>query len=87
MQKELEHFRYSFGMAIFNMRINARITQADVAELRDCHTNYISDIELGIRKIGIDIMYKVAKALNTSLSILKQNAEIIHESKCFKDDT
>lgn len=87
MQKELEHFRYSFGIAIFNMRTNANITQADLSELSECHTNYISDVELGKSKVGIDLMYKIAKALNTSLSTLIQNAEVIHKGKCFEDDT
>lgn len=60
--------KLSFGMAIRKYRNQLNISQEKLAELTGLHRTYISEVERGVRNISIVNIYKIAKALDVSLS-------------------
>ncbi|MEI6787361.1 MAG: helix-turn-helix transcriptional regulator [bacterium] len=59
--------RCRLGAAIRERRRAIGLSQEDLAELIDCHRNYVGTIERGEQNITFDLLIRFAKALDTSL--------------------
>ncbi len=68
-------FKQELGITIRRKRHRLNLSQEDFADKSGIHRTYVSSIELGKVDIGISIAYKIAKALNTSLSKLLKEVE------------
>ncbi|MFS0841268.1 helix-turn-helix domain-containing protein [Paenibacillus sp. 1P03SA] len=55
---------YEIGQAIRAARMNARLTQEDLAEASGKERGYISDIERGAKNVTIRTLDEIAEALN-----------------------
>lgn len=51
-------------MFLRKLRIQAGLTQLELAEICDCDRSTIGKIEKGIIKPGVDLAKKIGKALN-----------------------
>lgn len=58
----------AFGKVVRKKRLKLKLSQENFAEKANIHRTYVSQIELGKVDIGIGVAYKIAAALNTSLS-------------------
>lgn len=65
-----EKVQVTFGAAVRKEREARRLTQEQVAELADLHTNYVSSVERGERNIGIHNVVRLAYALDLPVSAL-----------------
>ena len=65
----------SFGVAVRRQRKAIKLSQEDFAEKADVHRTYISSIELGKVRVGIEVANKLALALGMKLSELVREAE------------
>ncbi len=79
-QVNVKKFRQEFGMAIRKKRHKLNLSQENFADLANIHRTYVSSIELGKVDVGIGVAYKIARALNLSLSKLLKETE-----SCLKD--
>lgn len=59
------------------LRLEAHISQEELAELCGLHRTYISDIERCNRNVSIDNIEKIAKALHITASTLLKERETI----------
>ncbi len=67
----------AFGKVIRKRRLKLKLSQEAFAEKAEIHRTYVSAIELGKVDIGIGVAYKIAVALNTSLSKIFSEIEKI----------
>lgn len=58
--------KIAFGNIIKAKRIYLNLSQEKLAELADLNLSFVSQIERGYRNVGLETLYKLAKALNTS---------------------
>lgn len=65
----------AFGVVVRKRRQKLGLSQESLAEIADIHRTYVSSIELGKVVAGIEVCYKVAKALKTHLYKVIQEAE------------
>ncbi len=65
----------AFGLAVRKRRVKLGLSQEKLAEIADIHRTYVSSIELGKVAVGIEVCYKVARALKIPLSKLIHEAE------------
>lgn len=65
-----EKVQVTFGAAVRARREAMLLTQEQVAELADLHTNYVSSVERGERNIGLHNVARLAYALDVSVSAL-----------------
>lgn len=72
---KVKKFREEFGIAVRRRRHRLDLSQEDFADKADIHRTYVSSIELGKVDVGMGTAYKVAHALNLSLSKLIKEAE------------
>lgn len=61
-----------FGKNVRRRRLELGLSQEGLAELCHFHRTYIGLIERGERNISLHNAYKLAKALNTSISKLTE---------------
>jgi len=59
-----------FGVVIRQSRRSLGITQEELAGRAGLHRSYVADVERGARNISIDVIERVAEALNVSISDL-----------------
>lgn len=57
--------RIEFGNIVRSKREGMDITQELLAEKSDLTTNYVGSLERGERNVGLEVIYKLAEALNT----------------------
>jgi transcriptional regulator with XRE-family HTH domain len=63
----------AFGKIIAGLRLSARLSQEELAERATIHRTYVSQIERGLKSPTIVMLFRLAKALDTTPSkILKQ---------------
>jgi transcriptional regulator with XRE-family HTH domain len=63
----------AFGKIIADMRQAARLSQEELAERADIHRTYVSQIERGLKSPTLVMLFRLAKALDTTPSrMLKQ---------------
>jgi transcriptional regulator with XRE-family HTH domain len=65
-----EKVQVAFGAAVRAQREAKAMTQQELAELADLHTNYISSVERGERNIGLHNVARLAYALDLPVSVL-----------------
>ena len=68
------------GNSIRQLRIKKGLSQEKLAELSDLNTSYIGQIERGEKNPSVDIVYSIAKALDTELSDLFSNISHIDDN-------
>lgn len=59
-----------FGGNVRRARLAGGLTQEDLAERANLAVNYISDLEAGKRNPGLDVVTRVARALDRPIEIL-----------------
>lgn len=65
-----EKVQVTFGAAVRAHREARQLTQEQVAELAELHTNYVSSVERGERNIGLHNVTRLAYALDVPVSAL-----------------
>jgi transcriptional regulator with XRE-family HTH domain len=65
----------AFGRVVRTRREARELSQEELAALAGIHRTYISSIELGKVRLGLEIAKKVARGLGVSLSELVADAE------------
>ena len=61
------------GLKIKEQRINNGLTQDKLAELVNCNTSHISNIENNHTKISLNVLLAIANSLDTSIDYLLSN--------------
>ncbi|WP_456821791.1 helix-turn-helix domain-containing protein [Bradyrhizobium sp. USDA 4502] len=63
----------AFGRNIASLRKSARLSQEELAERAAIHRTYVSQIERGLKSPTIVMLFRLARALDTTPSrIIKQ---------------
>ena len=65
-----EEIRVAYGKAVRAIRQDKKISQEELGDLCGLHRTYISDIELGKRNVSLEIIDKIAHALQVKKSEL-----------------
>lgn len=65
-----ERVQVTFGAAVRAQREARALTQEQLAELAELHTNYVSSVERGERNIGLHNVARLAYALDLPVSAL-----------------
>lgn len=65
-----EKVQVTFGAAVRAQREAQLLTQEQLAELADLHTNYVSSVERGERNLGLHNVVRLAYALGVPVSAL-----------------
>jgi transcriptional regulator with XRE-family HTH domain len=68
--------RRHFGQALRKRRESLGLSQEKLAEIADCHRNYIGLVERGEQNISIDMMVRLAKALKSTIANLMREADL-----------
>lgn len=66
--------RGQFGLAVRKQRQRLGFSQEKLAEIADCHRNFVGLIERGEQNLSLDSMVRFAKALKCSLADLVADA-------------
>lgn len=61
-----EH-RRRLGFAIRKRRLAAELSQESLAELVNCHRNYVGNVERGEQNMTVDMLHRFAVALGCSI--------------------
>lgn len=67
--------RQVIGRRVAQLRVDAGMTQERLAELTGMRQAHIARIEAGRYSVGIDILAKIASALNCTVDIIKNTTE------------
>jgi len=70
MKAKYPTYRRAIGRAIRQQREANGWSQEKLAELADCHRNYVGRIERGEQNASIDTLFRMAEALDCSLGDL-----------------
>lgn len=65
----------AFGKAVRKHREAAGVSQEQLADLAGIHRTYIGDVERGERNLGLVNVYRIADALNVTVSELVADAD------------
>lgn len=68
MQQEIDYAK--LGLKIKELRQSKGLTQDSLAELVNCNTSHISNIENNHTKVSLNVLLAVANALNSSIDYL-----------------
>ena len=68
MQQEIDYAK--LGIKIKKMRRKAGLTQDNLAEMVNCNTSHISNIENNHTKVSLNVLLAIANVLNTSIDFL-----------------
>ena len=71
MQQEVDYGK--LGVKIKEIRQNRGLTQDNLAEIVNCNTSHISNIENNHTKVSLNVLFAIANALNTSIDYLLSN--------------
>ncbi|MEQ1600506.1 MAG: helix-turn-helix transcriptional regulator [Methylophilaceae bacterium] len=75
MPSEKNQHAIAFGKTIKNMRLEHELTQNNLADMINTERSHISDIERGIKSPSLTMIFRLAKALQTSSGELIQTVE------------
>jgi transcriptional regulator with XRE-family HTH domain len=64
-----------FGERVQSIRVKARLSQEQLSERVQLHRSYISDIERGIGNVSLSVLFRLAVALDVSLTSLLESAD------------
>ena len=62
--------RLKFGKRVKAYRLDKEISQEELAHIADSNRTYISDVERGTRNPSIEVVERIAKALNVTMGEL-----------------
>jgi transcriptional regulator with XRE-family HTH domain len=65
----------AFGKAVRLGRVEADLTQQQLADAADISGNYLSGIERGQRNASLNVVYRIALALEVTASELLERAD------------
>lgn len=65
----------AFGQVVRDERIKQGISQEKLAQLAELHRTYMSRVELGQVRLGLDVAQKLANGLGMPLSEMVAKAE------------
>lgn len=65
-----ENLIKQFGLEVKRRRLESQLSQEDFAELSGLHRTYVSGIERGDRNPTLDIVFRIARALQCQPSDL-----------------
>lgn len=68
LQQEIDYAK--LGLKIKELRQRYNMTQDKLAELVNCNTSHISNIENNHTKVSLNVLLAIANALNTSIDYL-----------------
>ncbi len=68
MQQEIDYAK--LGQKIKEIRLKLGLTQDNLAEIVNCNTSHISNIENNHTKVSLNVLLAIANALNTSIDYL-----------------
>ncbi len=68
MQQEIDYAK--LGQKIKEIRLKSGLTQDNLAEMVNCNTSHISNIENNHTKVSLSVLLAIANALNTSIDYL-----------------
>ena len=68
--------RRRLGLAIRRRREEMSVSQEGLAEIIDCHRNYVGLLERGEQNATIDMLSRVAKALGCTVTDLVGEAKL-----------
>ena len=68
MQQEIDYKK--LGLKIKQVRQSQNLTQDALAELVGCNTSHVSNVENSHTKVSLNVLFAIAKALNTSIDYL-----------------
>jgi len=68
--------RRQFGDAIRKKREALGLSQEKLAEIADCHRNYVGKVERGEQNISLDMIVRLAKAMRSTIGDLLRNANL-----------
>jgi len=71
MQQEIDYLK--LGIKIKELRQTNGLTQDALAEMVNCNTSHISNIENNHTKVSLNMLLAIANALNTSIDFLLSN--------------
>lgn len=71
MQQKIDYLK--LGIKIKELRQTNGLTQDTLAEMVNCNTSHISNIENNHTKISLNMLLAIANALNTSIDFLLSN--------------
>lgn len=71
----------ALGAAVRSLRVARGITQERLAEAAGLHTTYVSDVERGLRNIGVINLDHLAVALSVDLVALMREVEERRQGK------
>ena len=75
-QKKSPPYLKKIGIAVKVQRETRGISQEKLAELADCHRNYVSLVERGEQNLTVGNLVRIARALNCKTSILLAKAGV-----------
>jgi transcriptional regulator with XRE-family HTH domain len=73
--RDYEPFRRHLAAAIMEKRLQAGLSQEDLAKRAKLHRTYISDVERGERNISVESLRRLAVALGSTMWELLKHAE------------
>ena len=68
------------GGRIRQARLDRGLTQAELAELADVSTPYVSHVERGVKTISLNTLTRVAESLDTTLDSLLLGQQVSDQS-------
>lgn len=68
MNQEIDYLK--LGLKIKEIRRKKGLTQDNLAELVNCNTSHISNIENNHTKVSLNVLLAIANALNTSIDYI-----------------
>ena len=67
----------SFGKKLREIRLERKLSQAELAEMADVHEKHISKIETGLYKPNFKTLNKILKALNLRLEDIENDIDTV----------
>lgn len=71
----------AFGLVVRKRRERAGLSQEELARLAGVHRTYVSSIERGKVRLGIDIALRVASGLGETLTSIVEECERVLSAK------
>lgn len=64
------------GNRVKKLRSDAGFSQDDLAEKSEISTYYVGEIERGVKRVSVEVLYKISGALNITLKELFDFTEL-----------
>lgn len=71
----MESLSQAFGIVVREYRVASGMSQEALADVAEIHRTYVSSVELGKVRLGLEIAHKLATALGVPLHKLIAEAE------------